>query len=90
MLKPDKYFDDFLQFEFKQKYRRKTKARFRRAIREYFVLQRRYVIDPESGERVQGVRYGQLIQKQKNQRRKVDLIFRGKKVGRPEKFEIKI
>ena len=90
MLKPDKYFDDFLQFEFEQKHRRKAKVRFRRAIRHFFVLQRRYVIDPESGERVQGVRYGQLIQKQKNQRRKVELIFRGKKVGQPEKFEITI
>ena len=90
MLKADKYFVDFLQFEFEQKHRRKAMARFRRAVREYFVLQRRYVIDPESGQRVQGVRYGQQIQKQKNQRRKVDLIFRGKKVGRPEKFEIKI
>lgn len=90
MLKPDKYFDDFLRFEFEQKHMRKAKARFRRAIREYYVLQRRYVIEPESGERVQGVRYGQLLQKQKIQRRKVDLIFRGKKVGRPEKFEIKI
>lgn len=90
MLKPDSYFEDFLWSEFEPKNRRKAKGRFRRAIREYYVLQRRYVIEPESGERVQSFRYGQAVVQQKTQRRKIDLIFRGRKVGHPTKFEIKI
>jgi hypothetical protein len=90
MLKPDKFFEDFLWSEFEQKNRRKAKSRFRRAVREYYALQRRYVIEPETGERVQSFRYGQAIVQQKNQRRKVDLIFRGRNVGQPKKLEIKI
>jgi len=90
LLKPDKYFEGFLWSEFEPKNRRKAKVRFRRAIREYYVLQRKYVIEPESGERVQSFRYGQAIVQQKTQRRKIDLIFRGRKVGHPTRFEIKI
>jgi hypothetical protein len=91
MLKPDLYFDSYLRFDFNKVDLLKAKIRFRRAIREYYVNQRKYVINPESGEKVLSVRYGSKIVQQKNQKRRVDLIYSGrKKAGRAVNFAIKI
>ena len=76
MLKPDRYFKDYF-FCFPAKDRQKARKLFRRAIREYYVMQRKYVIEPESGERVQSVLIGHVIKQQKKQRRKVRLLFTG-------------
>jgi hypothetical protein len=51
MLKPDSYFKQHKDY-FPAKDRREARKLFRRAIREYYVMQRKYVIEPESGERV--------------------------------------
>ena len=90
MLKPDKYFHDFVQLDIELKFHSKARNSFRRAIRDFYCMQRKYVYEPESGERVQGVRQGMYIQQQKNQKRKIEVIFTGKKPGRPQKIEIQI
>ena len=64
---------------------------FRRAIRDFYVMQARYVVDPESGRRVSKVILGESIQRQKNQRRKVKKFFTGRATaGRPQRPEIKL
>ena len=89
MLQPDCYFKDYW-FCFPAKDRREARKLFRRAIREYYVMQRKYVIEPESGERVQSVLIGHVIKQQKKQRRKVRLLFNGKvSAGKPKRPEIK-
>jgi len=89
MLKPDRYFKDY-SFCFPAKDRREARKLFRRAIREYYVMQRKYVIEPESGERVQSVLIGHVIKQQKKQRRKVRLLFTGRvSAGQPKRPEIK-
>ena len=66
MLKPDQYFKDYLQFEIEKEYRRKAQVSFRRAIREFYVMQSRYVIEPVKGRRVQRIEYGRTSLRQKN------------------------
>ena len=89
MLKPDLYFNKNAYY-FPAKDRREARKLFRRAIREYYVMQRKYVIEPESGERVQSVLIGHLIKQQKKQRRKVPLLFTGRvSAGQPKRPEIK-
>ena len=90
MLKPDDYFNSFLLLEIERKHQRKAQVSFRRAIREYYVLQRRYVIDPATFKRVQRIQYGEAIRQQKNQRRRVSQFFTGRNVGRSQKYEIQI
>jgi hypothetical protein len=88
MLKPDRYFEK-IDYYFSTSHRSEARKQFRRAIRSYYVMRRKYVIDPSDGKRASGVFYGEFIQLQKNQRRKVKRIFKGRKsAGRPKKPEI--
>ena len=90
MLKPDEYFRK-ISFYFPIKNQRLARQLFRRAIRDYYVMQRQFVVDPETGKRVNGVFVGKFIQLQKKQRRLVTTTFQGRKgVGRPIKLEIKV
>ena len=90
MVKPDKYFYDFVQPDIEPKFISKARKSFRRAIRDYYCMQRQYVYEPETGERVQSVRQGMYIEQQQSQRRKKEVIFNGRKAGRPQKIEIQI
>jgi hypothetical protein len=88
MLKPDRYFEQ-IKYHFPTPNRTEARKQFRRAIRSYYVMQRKYVIDPSTGKRAEGVLRGEFIQQQKNQRRKVKRIFKGRKsAGRPKRPEI--
>lgn len=88
MLKPDLYFEQY-KYYFPTKNRKQARKQFRRAIRSYYVMQRKYVINPSDGKRVKEVVYGEFIQRQKNQRRKVKKIFKGRKsAGRPRRPEV--
>lgn len=90
MLKPDYYFNSNLSY-FPTKDRKQARILFRRAIREYYVMRRRYVIDPNSGRRVQSVLKGHVMEQQKNQRRKVKVLFTGQSsAGRPKRPEVKL
>ena len=90
MLSPDQFFKLY-HTDFPPQTRQDARKLFRRAIRSYYVMQRRYVIEPESGERVQAVLVGEFIQHQKTQRRKVSSFFTGRlSAGRPPKPEIKL
>lgn len=90
MLRPDYYFNSKLS-NFLPKDRKQARILFRRAIREYYVMRRRYVVDPQTGGRVKSVLTGHVIQQQKSQRRKVRVFFTGKSsAGRPTKPEIKL
>jgi len=90
MISPDRFFILYHP-DFPPKTRNKARNLFRRAIREYYVMQRKYVIEPESGERVQSVFVGKVIQRQKTQRRIVRRLFKGQtSAGRPKKPEIKL
>jgi hypothetical protein len=89
MLKPDAYFKSICDY-FPTKHHRLARQLFRRAIREYYVMRRRYVVDPTSGKRLESILVGEFIQQQKNQQRKVKKIFNGNNgVGQPTKYEIK-
>jgi len=89
MLSPDKFFAQY-NSEFPAQTRSEARKLFRRAIRDYYVMRRHYVINPENGKRVQSVLVGELIQKQKAQRRKVKRLFTGRpSAGRPQRPEIK-
>lgn len=92
MLKPDRYFNDDRNLpNFPPKDRKQARKLFRRAIREYYVMRRRYVVDPQTGRRVQSVLMGHVIRQQKNQRRKVKILFTGRSsAGRPTKPEVKL
>jgi hypothetical protein len=90
MLSPDKFFEQH-ESNFPAQTRKQARKLFRRAIRDYYVMRRRYVIDPESGNRVPSVLVGELIQKQKAQRRRVKRLFTGRSsAGRPQRPEIKL
>jgi hypothetical protein len=90
MLSPDKFFKDY-HSDFSAQNRSAARRLFRRAIREYYVMQRRYVIEPLSGYRVPSVLIGEVIQQQKAQRRKLRLVFTGKNsAGRPKRPEVKL
>lgn len=90
MLKPDEYFRK-ISFYFPIKNHRLARQLFRRAIRDYYVMQRQFVVDPKTGKRVNGVFVRKFIQLQKKQRRIVTTIFQGRKgAGRPIKLEIKV
>ena len=89
MLKPDTHFKNICHY-FPTKHHRLARQLFRRAIREYYVMRRRYVVDPISGKRFESILVGEFIQQQKNQQRKVKKIFNGNNgAGRPTKYEIK-
>ena len=90
MLKPDNY---FIQYDFYFENVRRSDARklFRRAIRQYYVMQRRYVIDPSTGLRVKRYQTGAYIMQQKAQRRIVKKIFTGNsRSGRPARPEVNL
>jgi hypothetical protein len=90
MLEPDKYFNSKSEY-FPAKDRNKARKLFRRAIRDYYVMQRKYVIEPETGERVQSVFMGYTIKKQKTQRRKIKVLFNGRiAAGRPRRLWLKL
>jgi hypothetical protein len=90
MLSPDKFWGLY-DSDFPAQTRSEARRLFRRAIRDYYAMQRRYVIDPESGKRVPSVLVGEVIQKQKAQRRKVERLFTGHpSAGRPQRPEIKL
>jgi hypothetical protein len=87
-LKPDRYFEQ-IEHYFPTPNRREARKQFRRAIRSYYVMQRKYLIDPTNGKRTTGVLLGEYIQRQKHQRRKVKRIFNGQKsAGRPKRPEV--
>lgn len=90
MLSPDKVFKDYHP-DFPTPTRSIARRLFRRAVREYYVMRRRYVIEPDSGNRVPSVLIGEVIKKQKTQRRKIKRVFTGKKsAGRPQRPEVKL
>ncbi len=90
MLAPDSFFNGYAT-DFEAQNRRKARRLFRRAIREFYVMQRRYVIEPESGDRVQSVLIGETVKRQKSQRRRVKRLFTGhRSPGRPIRPEIKL
>lgn len=90
MLKPDDFFKGYNN-NFPTNDRRKARALFRRAIRDYFVMQRKYVIEPKTNKQVQSVFYGETVKIQKKQRRIVKLIFKGHaSAGQPRRLEIKV
>jgi hypothetical protein len=90
VLKPDYYFNSN-QSNFSPKVRKQARILFRRAIREYYVMQRRYVVNPQTGRRVQSVLMGHVIQQQKSQRRRIKVLFTGRSsAGRPTKPEVKL
>ena len=90
MLSPDKFFEQY-QSDFPAQTRSEARRLFRRAIRDYYVMRRRYVIDPKSGKRVPSVLVGEVIRERKSQRRTISLLFTGKpSAGRPKRPEIKL
>lgn len=90
MLSPDKFFGHY-NSDFPAQTRNEARKLFRRAIRDYHVMRRRYVIDPESGKRAPSVLVGEVIKHQKTQRRKVKRLFTGRlSAGRPRRPEIKL
>jgi|LauGreDrversion4_2_1035121.scaffolds.fasta_scaffold113502_3 hypothetical protein len=90
MLSPDAFFGRY-HSDFPARTRNEARKLFRRAIRGYYVGRRRYVIDPESGKRVQRVLTGEAIEQQKSQRRKVKYFFTGRlTAGRHARPEIKV
>ena len=90
MLSPDEFFKRY-HSDFPPQTRPNARKLFRRAIRDYYVMQRKYVIEPESGERVHALLVGEFVQHQKTQRRKVSRLFKGRlSAGRPPKPEIKL
>lgn len=90
MLSPDKFFGQY-NSDFPAQTRSEARKLFRRAIRDYYVMQRRYVIDPVSGKRVPSILVGEVIKQQKAQRRKFKRLFTGRSsAGRPKRLEIKL
>lgn len=90
MLSPDKLFVRYHP-DFPASTRGEARKLFRRAIRDYYAMQRHYVIEPESGDRVQSVLIGEVIHQQKGQRRKVRRLFTGRSsAGRPKRPEVKV
>lgn len=90
MLKPDQYFKNNEHY-FPAKNRHKARLLFRRAIRQYHAMRRKYVIDPVTGKRVQSILIGEVVKNQKTQRRKVKRHFSGQvNAGRPSRPEIKM
>jgi hypothetical protein len=90
MISSDEFFILY-HSDFPPKTRNKARTLFRRAIREFYVMQRKYVIEPDSGKRVQSIFIGKVIQCQKAQRRIVRRLFKGQtSAGRPKKPEIKL
>ena len=60
MLKPDKYFEQ-KKHHFASYKRKAARKLFRRAVREYYVMQRKYVEEPLTNKRVQSVLIGEVI-----------------------------
>lgn len=90
MLSPDDFFKGYAT-DFLPQNRSQARRLFRRAIREFYAMQRRYVIEPETGERVQSVLIGETIKRQKSQRRRFKRLFTGhRSPGRPMRPEIKL
>jgi hypothetical protein len=89
MLKPDDFFKGY-NINFPTLNRSKARVLFRRALRDYYVMQRKYVINPETNERVSSVFIGETIKQQKKQRRRTKKYFRGHtSAGQPRRLEIK-
>jgi hypothetical protein len=89
MLSPDHFFKKNAYY-FPTKNREKARVAFRRAIRDYYVMQRKYVYEPNTRKRVSKVIYGAFIKAEKSQNRIVKRIFAGKKTaGRPTRPEIR-
>ena len=65
MLRPDKYFKEN-EYHFPLKNRSKARILFRRAVRDFYVMQSNKVIDPITGFKVESVMYGKFIKKQKS------------------------
>ncbi|MEI8401701.1 MAG: hypothetical protein WCG12_12925 [Alcaligenaceae bacterium] len=90
MLKPDKYFEQNKHY-FPSYKRIAARKLFRRAVREYYVMQRKYVAEPLTNKRVQSVFIGEEIKQQKSQNRRVKKVFTGRiSAGRPHRPEIKL
>lgn len=90
MLKPDKYFEQNKHY-FPSYNRKAARKLFRRAVREYYVMQRKYVVEPLTQKRVQSVFIGEVIKQQKIQNRRVKKVFAGRaSAGRPARPEIKL
>lgn len=90
MLSPDEFFQRY-HSDFPAVTRGKARSLFRRSIRQYYVLQRKYVIDPQSGDRAEKVFVGEVIRQQKSQRRSIKRFFTGRlSAGRPKRPEIKV
>lgn len=90
MLYPDRLFNCYA-FNFPDQTRATARRLFRRAVREYYVMQRRYVVDPVTSRRVSKLLIGEVIQQQKNQRRRVKQYYTGRqRAGRPQRPEIKL
>ncbi len=90
MLMPDKYFNQY-GFYFENVHLSEARKLFRRAIRQYYVMQRRYVIEPSTRLRVERYETGASIVKQKHQRRTVKKFFTGNsRSGRPERPEVNL
>ena len=87
---PDEYFNDYALY-FKNTHRSEARKLFRRAIRQYYSMQRRYVIDPSTGLRVKRYQTGASIVQQKDQRRFVRKFFTGhSRSGRPARPEVNL
>ncbi len=88
MLHPDQYFNRHC-FYFPAINRAKARVLFRRAIRQFYAMQRKFVVDPETQKKVDRVFVGAVIQSQKRQRRLVKRYFKGaSRAGRPTRPEI--
>jgi hypothetical protein len=90
VLMPDKYFNEYKLY-FVNVHLSEARKLFRRAIRQFYVMQRRYVIDPSTGLREKRYQTGASIVKQKHQRRNVKKFFTGNsRSGRPERPEVNL
>ena len=90
MLKPDNYFKQH-SHHFPTKDRATVRKLFRRAVRQYYAMQRKYVIDPVTQLPAKRIYVGAMIKKQKTQNRVVKHFFKGRyAAGRPERLEIKL
>lgn len=90
MLKPDNYFNQNSHY-FPAKDRAKARILFRRAIRQFYSMQRKYVIDPVTNLPTKCIYTGAFIRKQKTQYRLEKRFYKGRSTaGRPPRPEIKL
>ena len=88
MLKPDKYFNQY-DFYFEKVHWSEARKLFRRAIRQYYAMQRRLFFDPSTELLVKKKHQtGAFIVRQKHQRRIVKKFFTvNSRSGRPTRPE---